>query len=93
MNTRYWIDFKCFERPTPLNLGYGVTAESKEAALELVRRVVFNDESFEVENIIENVSIADLDQAHVVPNMGNPMIRGIWFPLGYSSLSDHLLSS
>jgi hypothetical protein len=24
-----------------------------------------------------------LDQKHVVPNMGNIFIRGVWFPLGY----------
>jgi hypothetical protein len=84
MYQRYWITFKRSERPTPLNLGCGVTAESEQAAIQLVSSRVFNGSAFEIEHIVENVSVADLDQGHVVPNMGNPVLRGIWFPLGYS---------
>lgn len=84
MYHRYWFTFKGFDRPTPLNLGCGVTAESEHAATELIRASVFEGAVFEVQRIIANVSIAELDQGHVVPNMGNPLVRGIWFPLGYS---------
>jgi hypothetical protein len=24
-----------------------------------------------------------LDQRHVIPNMKDPTLRGVWFPLGY----------
>lgn len=37
----------------------------------------------EVIECIEDVNVNDLDQSHVLPNMGNIVERGIWFPLGY----------
>jgi hypothetical protein len=83
MYHRYWITFPHSERPTPLNLGCGVTAESEQTAIEMVRARVFQGQAFEIERVVEDVSVSDLDQGHVVPNMGNPMLRGIWFPLGY----------
>lgn len=84
MYSRYWIEFKRFDYPTVLNLGCGVTAESQEAALALVGSLVFEGKPFEVARIIANVSLNDLDEGHVLPNMGNPVIRGVWFPLGYA---------
>jgi hypothetical protein len=33
--------------------------------------------------VIEDIDVRDLhlvDQSHVVPNMGDPSIRGVWFP-------------
>jgi hypothetical protein len=83
MYHRYWITFPRSERPTPLNLGCGVTAESEQAAIEMVRARIFQGQTFEIERVVEDVSVADLDQGHVVPNMGNPVLRGIWFPLGF----------
>lgn len=32
-------------------------------------------------------SVTSLDQQHVVPNMGNLLRRGIWFPLGHEHLT------
>ncbi len=84
MYFRYWFTFKHSARPTPLNLGCGVTAESKQAAIDLVKNRVFGGNEFEIEKIVENVAISEMDQGHVIPNMGNPVLRGIWFPLGYS---------
>lgn len=84
MYTRYWITFKNPPRFSPLGLGCGVTAESEEAAIELIRHHVFKGDAFEVLNIIENVAIPELDQGHVVPNMGNFFMRGIWWPIGYT---------
>jgi hypothetical protein len=84
MYHRYWITFPRSERPTPLNLGCGVTAESEQAAIDLIRTRVFGGAAIEIAEIVADVSVADLDQGHVVPNMGNSMLRGIWFPLGYS---------
>ncbi len=87
MTRRYWIKFEPFGYPTPLNLGCGVTAGSKESALEMVRSLVFRGGSFEVDSVIENIDIRDLDQRHVLPNMGDCTRHGIWFPLGYSGPS------
>ena len=38
-----------------------------------------------IKNVIENIQFKDLDQNHVVPNMGPITERGIWYPnlLGY----------
>jgi hypothetical protein len=33
----------------------------------------------------ENIDIAMLDPNHVLPNMDDPTVRGVWFPKGYSS--------
>src|SRR6266511_1352585 len=71
---RYW--FKTRE-----HLGFGVTAYSVEDARELIgaasRRVGWR---LEVIEIIEDVDIRDLDQNRVVPNMGPPNFRDVWFP-------------
>ena len=65
------------------NLGVGVTAQSPEDAISLVQRVWPNDRIVDIGPVTD---IAELDQRHVVPNMGNWLRRGIWFPLGYESL-------
>jgi hypothetical protein len=71
---RYW--FKTRE-----HLGVGVTAYSLEDAKRLIddaaRRLGRN---YEVLEIVEDVDVRDLDQGHVVPNMGPPNLRGVWFP-------------
>jgi hypothetical protein len=30
--------------------------------------------------IIEGVRVADLDQKHIVPNIGPIIVRGVWYP-------------
>lgn len=84
MLTRFWFQLQPFAEATPLNLGCGVTAESEEAALSMVRTRVFAGAPFEVEHTIADVDLATLDQGHIIPNMGNPIVRGVWFPLGYA---------
>ena len=60
--------------------GCGVTAYSWEDALDLVQAAYPAISSEEVVKVIENVDIQTLDQKHVVPNMGVPVERGIWYP-------------
>jgi hypothetical protein len=31
-----------------------------------------------------DVSLESLDSNHVRPNMADPALRGVWFPLGYA---------
>ena len=90
MYTRFWFEFKRSpENETQLGvrgvlLGCGVTAESEEAAIELMRRRIFGDHPFEIERVIPNVLISDLEQNHVAPNIEPDFIvRGIWYPRGY----------
>jgi hypothetical protein len=68
----------------PMKLGYGVTAHSAEDAEALLRLVVPAEYAINDITWVRDVQL--LDQGHVVPNMGNLLKRGIWFPLGY----DHL---
>ncbi len=84
---RYWFKFKLtLNDPHPLGTlpGCGVTASSMEDALEMLREQVFQSDVLpDLERCIEDVSLSDLDSKHVLPNCGNVLRQGIWFPLGY----------
>ena len=73
---RYWFDVR-------VGLGFGVTAYSIDDARtlldEYLRRWRGTCE-VEVIDIVEDVDVRDLDQGHVIPNMGPPNLRGVWFP-------------
>ncbi len=61
--------------------GYGVTALSRDDAELLLASAGFvRGRDFDVLEVIENVDIRTLDENHVLPNMGPPNTRGIWFP-------------
>jgi hypothetical protein len=69
---RFW--FK-----TETGYGIGVTAYSLEDANSLIKESDgFIDKK--IVEVTENVDIRTLDQGHVIPNMGAPNFRGIWFP-------------
>ena len=71
---RYWFTTK--ER-----LGFGVTAYSIEDAEILITNPARQlGWSYEVVEIIEDIDVRELDQNHVIPNMGPPNYRGVWFP-------------
>jgi hypothetical protein len=73
---RYWFDTKGKE-----HLGFGVTAYSVEDAKVLVDEAAKRlGLSAQVVEVVEDVDVRDLDQNHVVPNMGPPNFRGVWFP-------------
>ena len=72
----YWIG-----TDRPMNLGVGVTAQSEEDAVALFRNVWPADQIVDIKAISD---IRDLDQAHVAPNIGNWLRRGIWFPRGHA---------
>ena len=69
---RFWFE-------TAGHRGIGVTAYSVEDAISLIDE----EPTLAVEHItsvIEDVDIRDLDQDHVIPNMGPVDFRGIWYP-------------
>ena len=33
-----------------------------------------------ISEVVEDVDVRGLDPSHVIPNMGDPSIRGVWFP-------------
>jgi hypothetical protein len=61
---------------------YGVTGYSLSDALRILREfgIELPDDITDFE-IIEGVRVADLDQDHIVPNIGPIVVRGIWYPL------------
>ncbi len=79
----YWFTFERIGHPTPLNLGAGVTAHDDGDARRLIREA-FGDLAVADMAVLENLD--GLDQGHVRPNMGNILVRGIWFPLGYENV-------
>ena len=61
--------------------GFGVTAFSRVDAFQLLHAVGYfvSPDDTDVQ-VIEGIRITDLDQNHVVPNMGPIVVRGVWFP-------------
>lgn len=77
---RYWVTFESPPRYSPLGIGCGITAFDVSDAMALMHRCFPETEKLTVKSIRENIPVSDLDQFHVVPNMGNVAVRGIWFP-------------
>jgi hypothetical protein len=85
---RYWFTFEGFAKPTPLNLGCGVTAYDYDDAIYLLRKRVFRGKDPpRIVGCTENVDVSTLDTKHVLPNIGLVTARGIWFPQGYEEVT------
>ena len=78
----YWIKIRRPKEPTALGLGVGITARSELDARDIFEQVVGRG-SYVVVSVEPIDDMAALDQNHVVPNMGNIFIRGVWYPQGY----------
>ena len=78
---RYWIRFAAASGCGTPRPGCGVTAYNYEDAIIVLRETVFSGKPVpEIEEVIEDVDISTLDQKHVIPNMGAPIWRGVWYP-------------
>ncbi|MBC7985076.1 MAG: hypothetical protein H7X93_00160 [Sphingomonadaceae bacterium] len=73
----YWIDVEG-------SLGVGITACSETDALEIFE-AAFGLPATRASLVR---SADELDQGHVIPNMGNWLKRGIWFPRGHEHISN-----
>jgi len=84
---RFWFQFeRTSNLPPGVGIGCGVTALDREDALRLLGERVFTSGDFPpVKSVVVDIDISLLDAGHVRPNMGNPVIYGIWFPMGYES--------
>lgn len=71
---RFWF-------PVTGHLGIGVTAWSLDEAASLATKAA-QDLSWEFDGaqVVEDVDVRDLDQGHVIPNMGVVSWRGVWYP-------------
>lgn len=79
---RFWFRFEGLPLGHPAGgLGCGVTAESRLVAEALVQAERFGGEPLPAGfSVVEDVDVRDLDPGRVVPNMGDPTLRGVWFP-------------
>jgi hypothetical protein len=67
-----------------VRMGCGATARTLEEATAIVQERVFGGAALPpIRDIVSDIDISTLDPGHVRPNMGNPVIEGVWFPLGY----------
>ncbi len=74
--TTYWI-----EPPVGMIRQFGVSAYSLEDAVFLLREAGYEiDVNVPGTTVREGITVADLDQHHVAPNMGPMVFRGVWFP-------------
>jgi hypothetical protein len=85
--TAFWFEFDVtdtFSLPPGIAIGCGVTAFSYDDAIKIMEEQLFKGLTRpRVSKVIENVTLHDLDQGHVIPNMKHLVNYGIWFPLGY----------
>ena len=62
-------------------LGYGVTAFTLSEALSIIRSFGYLlPADLSTLRITEGIRVADLDDSHVVRNMGPIVVRGLWYP-------------
>lgn len=82
MLRRYWFAFASSTTPSGLTLGCGITAFDEGDAKRLLQEKVFSVfGSAEIVGVISDVDVRTLDEGHVLPNMGSPANRGVWFPM------------
>jgi hypothetical protein len=83
---RFWFEFEADPTGLPLGMSYGcgVTARDYDDALALLRERAFPGGVIpRFLRSVEDVDVSTLDPRHVLPNMHPPVVRGIWFPMGY----------
>ena len=79
----YWLTFENFPKFSNLGLGAGITAYSEKEACEIAATCFGSDVKVKS---VSTISTADeIEQNHVRPNMGNLLIRGVWFPKGFET--------
>jgi hypothetical protein len=85
MLIRYWFEFGLTlndPHPPGFLLGCGVTAVDYSDALSLIRAYIGTEHALPpIRRAVDGVDVSTLDDGHVLPNMGIPAWRGVWFPL------------
>ena len=83
---RFWLRFEIdlsdwSSATTHLRAGCGVTAFNLDDALRLIEAEVLDGAPIPpIKSVTKDVDVSTLDQKHVLPNMGLPLNRGVWFP-------------
>jgi hypothetical protein len=82
MLTRFWFVFEGHVDFSILNLGYGITGYDRADAEKMLQEQVFPIFGVRsIDTVIEDIDVSKLKEKHVRPSMGNPVVRGVWFPL------------
>ena len=83
---RYWFEFD-FSDDGLTRFGYltptgcGITAYDYANALRIMRVFILRGNSLpRFSRIIENVDVSTIEDMNVVPNLGVPVWRGVWYP-------------
>ena len=79
---RFWFEF---DTDSPVIRACGVTAIDRDDALLILERQVFKGPVPPIRSERSDVDVSTLDAGHVLMNMGDPTLRGVWFPLGFHS--------
>lgn len=77
--TTYWIQSPVAHAP----LGFGVTARSRDDAIRMIHVLGYGRyllDGLAGVQVAEGVTVAQLDQPHVIANMGPIVVRGMWYP-------------
>jgi hypothetical protein len=77
----YWPTVENLPQFSELSFGAGITAYSEEEAKKIFA-AAFGDE-LRIADVRVIHAADEIEQNHVRPNMGNFLIRGIWYPHGY----------
>lgn len=80
---RYWFRFDGDPSALPPGalLGYGVTAVDRRDAEAILSATLLNGEPLPTSGeVIEDVDVRTLDKGQVLPSMGDPSVRGVWYP-------------
>ena len=84
---QFWIELKPSSgAPGGYGARYGVTAWSVDDAAAILRATVFaRSELPEIGSVVDGLDVSTLDADHVLPNLGAPARRGVWYPVGYEA--------
>lgn len=77
---RYWIRFDGSANHPGAAMGCGVSAVDRQDAVSLIAADLGEAAVESIRDVVEDVDVRQLDEGHVIPNMGDPSLRGIWFP-------------
>ncbi|MBD5779984.1 hypothetical protein IEN85_10860 [Pelagicoccus sp. NFK12] len=73
----YLFRTKCYG-----GIPFGVTARSKEKALEIIQKEGYEiDVEADIEEVIENVSFHDIKERYIKERMGPIVCEGMWYPV------------
>jgi hypothetical protein len=84
---RYWFEFDFGDDELsrygylPISRGCGITAYDYDDALHIMRYFLIQDkEMLRLGRVIENIDISTIEDMNIIPNLGVPVWRGVWYP-------------